>query len=274
MSFLSDPTNLLPAEPVRGRGHIALVGAGPGTAELLTIRALRRLQAADVVFYDRLVEPEVVELARAGAERVFVGKEVGLHSWPQERIDAAIVAAALEGKRVVRLKSGDPSIFGRACEEIEAARAAGIEVEIVPGITAASAAAARMLRPLTERGQTDRLVIATATCKPGDAPKNIAASALPGTTMALYMAMHRLAELQAELLAAGLAPETAIDIVSCAETPRERLLATSLAGLVGDVAGSGIGNPAIVFIRVGKGEVVSAAGPEGVARAVEGHVMS
>ncbi|MEI4470427.1 uroporphyrinogen-III C-methyltransferase [Frigidibacter sp. MR17.24] len=245
-----DPTLLAAGLPATG--HICLVGAGPGAADLLTLRAVRRLAEADVVFYDRLVEPEVVAMAGPRAETVFVGKEVGLHSWPQEKIDAAIVAAALAGKRVVRLKSGDPSVFGRACEEIEAARAAGLPVEIVPGVTAASAAAAQMLRPLTERGQTDRLVIATATCRPGEQPQRLAASLTPGTTLALYMAMHRLHLIRDELLADGIAPDTAIDIVSGAETRRQRMLATRLECVCEDVAAAGIGNPAIVFIRIAK----------------------
>ena len=119
-------------------GSIALVGAGPGARDLLTLRAVERLQEADVIFYDRLVDEEVLELGRRDAERVFVGKHVGAHAWPQQRINAVIVAEARKGRRVVRLKSGDPGIFGRAGEEIEAARAAGIAVEIVPGVTAAS----------------------------------------------------------------------------------------------------------------------------------------
>ena len=123
-------------------GHIALVGAGPGARDLLTLRAVQRLQDADVIFYDRLVDPEVLDLARRDADRVYVGKAVGANAWPQDKIDRLIVAEAAKGRRVVRLKSGDPSVFGRATEEMEAARAAGIAVEIVPGITAASAAAA------------------------------------------------------------------------------------------------------------------------------------
>ena len=146
-----------------------MVGAGPGARDLLTMRAVQRLQQADIIFYDRLVDPEVLELARRDADRVFVGKEVGACAWPQDKIDRLIVAEASQGKRVVRLKSGDPSIFGRACEEIAAAQAAGIDVEIVPGITAASAAAAALGKPLTERGETDTFVITTGTCRPGDA---------------------------------------------------------------------------------------------------------
>ncbi|CAN0459624.1 unnamed protein product, partial [Hapterophycus canaliculatus] len=144
-------------------GSIALVGAGPGARDLLTLRAVERLQEADVIYYDRLVDPEVLELARRDAERVFVGKHVGAHAWPQDQINRVIVAEALKGRRVVRLKSGDPGVFGRAREEMDAARAAGVAVEIVPGITAASAAGAAMGQSLTERGQTDTLILATGT---------------------------------------------------------------------------------------------------------------
>ncbi|WP_084513897.1 uroporphyrinogen-III C-methyltransferase, partial [Salipiger mucosus] len=158
-----------PAARDRTGGHIALVGAGPGARDLMTLRAVDRLRAADVVFYDRLVDPAVLDFARPEAERVYVGKTVGNCAWPQPEIDRLIVREARQGRRVVRLKSGDPSIFGRAAEELEAARAAGIEAELVPGITAASAAAATTGRPLTERGETDTFVISTGTCRPGDA---------------------------------------------------------------------------------------------------------
>ncbi|WP_126974630.1 uroporphyrinogen-III C-methyltransferase [Frigidibacter oleivorans] len=248
MSFLPLPETLTPAPPARG--HVALVGAGPGAADLLTLRALDRIRRADVVLFDRLVEPEVLALIPDRAARLFVGKEVGACAWPQERIDAAIVAFALAGQRVVRLKSGDPSIFGRAAEEIAAVRAHGIEVEIVPGITAASALAASTTRPLTERGQTDRLVLATATCRPGEPWQDC--DLRPGTTLALYMAMHRLAAVAADMAAAGLGPDTGIEIVSRISTPAERRLETTLGRLLADVEASGIGNPAIVLVRVPK----------------------
>ncbi len=131
-------------------GRITLVGAGPGARDLLTLRAVERLQEADVIFYDRLVDPAILELARRDADRVYVGKVVGAHAWPQDRINALIVAEAAKGRRVVRLKSGDPGVFDRATEESQAAHAAGIPVEIVPGVTAAFAAG--MGVSLTERG--------------------------------------------------------------------------------------------------------------------------
>lgn len=230
-------------------GGIALVGAGPGAADLLTLRALDRIRAADVVFYDRLVDPQVVDLIPPGVERVYVGKEVGAHAWPQDRIDRMIVAAALAGQRVVRLKSGDPGVFGRAGEELFAARAHGIAVEIVPGITAASAAAAALGEPLTERGETDHLILATGTCRPGEAPPDWGRLLVPGTTLALYMAMGKLAEIEASLIAAGMPGETAIGIVSEATTGRERRLSTTLARLRADVTAAGMRGPAIIFVR-------------------------
>ncbi|MFT3691419.1 uroporphyrinogen-III C-methyltransferase [Paenirhodobacter sp.] len=228
------------------QGSIALVGAGPGAADLLTLRALQRMQEADVIFHDRQVDRAVLELARRDAERVFVGKEVGAHSWPQEWINRVIVDAGLRGLRVVRLKSGDPGIFGRAAEELAAARAAGIPAEIVPGVTAAVASLRRLL---TEWGETDHLVIATGTCRPGDDPPDWGALLRPGTTLALYMAMGRLAKVAASLRAAGLPEATGIEIVTEASTGRERQLSTTLARLAGDVAQAGLRGPAIIFIR-------------------------
>lgn len=144
-------------------GQIALVGAGSGARDLLTLRAVERLQEADVIFYDRLVDQEALELARRDAERVFVGKHVGARCWPQDRIDSMIVAEARKGKRVVLLNSGDPGVFGRACEGLDAARAANIPVELVPGVTAACAEAASLTRSLTEHGIADALILATET---------------------------------------------------------------------------------------------------------------
>ncbi len=234
------------------QGHIALVGAGPGARDLLTLRAVQRLQSADVIFYDRLVDPEVLELARRDADRVFVGKDVGACAWPQDRIDRLIVAEAAKGRRVVRLKSGDPSVFGRAGEEIAAARAAGIEVEIVPGITAASAAAASLTRPLTERGETDTFVITTGTCRPGDATPTRAHIAQPGTSMAFYMAVEKAAEVQRDLLASGAPLDCPVDIVSCASTDRERHAATTLSRLAETITAEGLPSPAILFVRYPK----------------------
>ncbi|OCX65299.1 uroporphyrinogen-III C-methyltransferase [Thioclava sp. SK-1] len=230
-------------------GSIALVGAGPGAADLLTLRALNRIKAADVIYYDRLIDPQILEFARPDTERVFTGKHVGAHSWPQERICTVIVAAALAGKRVVRLKSGDPGVFGRATEELDAARAHGIEIELVPGVTAASAAAVSLGRALTERGQTDHLVIATGTCKPGDPPPDWAALIRPGTVLALYMAVRAARDMRAALLAAGVPSSLEVQAVSEATTPRERAITTTLAHLPEAMETGRISNPAILFLR-------------------------
>lgn len=235
------------AEPLQG--SIALVGAGPGAADLLTLRALRLLQDADIVYYDRLVDPAVLELARRDAERVFVGKEVGANSWPQDRINAVIVAAARQGKRVVRLKSGDPGVFGRVTEELEVARAAGIAVEIVPGVTAASAAAASLGRGLTERGQTDRLLLATATCKPGDPEPDWARMLQPGTTLAVYMGVKKAAAIVGRMREAGIPMQIETEIVANASTAQERVIRCLLADLPEALDEAQVTNPAIIFLR-------------------------
>lgn len=252
MSFLEDPSLIRPAAMATGTGKIHLVGAGPGAADLLTLRAIRVLGQADIVFYDRLVDPAALDFARAGAERVFVGKEVGAHSWPQSRIDAAIVAAALAGKQVVRLKSGDPSIFGRATEEITAARTHGIEVEVVPGVTASSAAAASLCQPLTERGVTDRVVLATATCQPGEEMSDLADIARPGTTLVFYMAMKQLALLSERLLGAAVRPDQPVTIASSVSWQKERALRTTVQDMARDCAAAGLTNPAVILISVPK----------------------
>ncbi|MBY6006693.1 siroheme synthase CysG [Salipiger bermudensis] len=233
-------------------GHIALVGAGPGARDLLTMRAVQRLQQADIIFYDRLVDPDVLELARRDADRVFVGKEVGACAWPQDKIDRMIVAEASQGKRVVRLKSGDPSIFGRASEEIAAAEAAGIDVEIVPGITAASAAAAALGQPLTERGETDTFVITTGTCRPGDADPDRALLARPGTSIAFYMAVEKAAQVEADLLGAGAPSACPVDIVASVSTDRQRKVSTTLGALSETVVTHGIQSPALLMVRYPK----------------------
>ena len=210
------------------QGRISLVGAGPGAADLLTLRALRAIQTADVVLNDRLITPEVLELIPATTRRIAVGKEVGANAWPQARINALMVAEALVGAHVVRLKSGDPAIFARAAEELEAALAHGLPVQIVPGITAASAAAASLGRPLTTRGVAQRLVIATAT----DETDTALPEALPpGTTLALYMAARKLAAVEAHLLAQGLDPQTEVAAVTSASQRTETIRRVPLKGM-------------------------------------------
>ena len=237
-----------------GQGHIALVGAGPGARDLLTLRAVERLQEADVIFYDRLVDPDVLELARRDAERVFVGKEVGACAWPQDKICALIVAEARKGRRVVRLKSGDPSIFGRATEEMEAAEAAGISVEIVPGITAASAAAASLGRSLTERGETDSVVLTTGTCRPGDPDADWSGCWRPGTTLVVYMGVAAAGEIASRLVADGAHPNTVVDIACSISSPDERLIRSSLRHLKTDLVANGVRGKALILVRAPKSQ--------------------
>jgi len=230
------------------QGSIALVGAGPGAADLLTLRALRLLQEADIIYYDRLVDPCILELARRDAERVFVGKEVGTSSWPQDRINAVIVAAARQGKKVVRLKSGDPGIFGRLTEELDAAQAAGIPVEIVPGVTAASSAAASLGRGLTKRGATDRLMLATAACKPGDQEPDWAEMLHPGTSLAIYMGVRQACVIVESLKAANVPMSLEVEVVSQASTPKERVTRCNLGSLAKTLQDENVENPAVILI--------------------------
>lgn len=236
------------------QGGLALVGAGPGAADLLTLRALRLLQEADVICHDRLVDPAVLDLARRDAERVFVGKSPGVGDWPQERINALIVAAARRGRRVVRLKAGDPGIFGRASEEAEAARLAGVPVEIVPGVTAASAAAASLGRALTERGATDRLMLATGTCRPGDPDPDWPAMLRPGTVLAVYMGVRAAPRLVAGLLGAGAPPDLEVTVVVAATTAREQRFETRLVQLPAALDRHGVQGEATILIRWNKAE--------------------
>jgi uroporphyrin-III C-methyltransferase / precorrin-2 dehydrogenase / sirohydrochlorin ferrochelatase len=230
-------------------GFVSLVGAGPGSRDLITLRGVQRLQEADVIFYDRLVDPDLLELARRDAERVYVGKEPGVPAWPQDRINGVIVAAAREGKRVVRLKSGDPGIFGRGAEEAANLDAAGIGWEIVPGVTAASAATAALGGFLTERGVTDAVVLTTGQTREGVAIQDWACHLRPGTTLALYMGIANSAKIQADMLAQGLPPDLPVDVVCRAASPSQEILHTRLGQMAQDIRAAGIVNPAIVLIR-------------------------
>jgi len=235
-----------------GNGHVALVGAGPGARDLLTLRAVEHLQEADVIFYDRLVCEDVLELARRDAERVYVGKQVGNCAWPQDRICDAVMTEALNGRRVVRLKSGDPSIFGRAAEEIEAARAAGVPVEVVPGITAATAAAATLQDSLTCRGDTDTVVLTTGMCRPGDPPPNWAAHVRPGTTLVIYMGVGAADRIAESLMSGGARPATRVDIAVGVSTPDQRVIQAPLAGLAEALRRENVTGVALIIVRIPK----------------------
>lgn len=235
-----------PQEAVRG--FVSLVGAGPGARDLLTLRAVERLQEADVIFYDRLVDEEVLELARRDAERVFVGKHVGAHSWPQDRINRMIVAEALKGRRVVRLKSGDPSIFGRASEEIDAAKAAGVSVEIVPGVTAASAAASAFGQSLTQRGVSNTLVLSTGTGQAQDPQPDCTRHSGPGTTTAFYMSVGQAARISAALIEQGLPAHAPVQIAVEVSKPGQRLLHARVDGLAKTLATNCVKGCALLLV--------------------------
>ena len=239
-------------------GSITLIGAGPGAKDLLTLRAVARLQEADVIFYDRLVDDEVLELARRDAERVFVGKVVGASAWPQERINALIVTEAQKGRRVVRLKSGDPGIFGRAGEEIAAAKAAGLAVEIVPGVTSACAAAAAAGISLTERGVSDTLVLATATGAHGGALPEAVRQSSPGTSTAFYMATRQARVIQEALMARGLPGTADFTLAIDVSKSSERILTGQIADLADLIAAEGVRGCAIILVTW-PSEVVEAA---------------
>ncbi|MDA7430454.1 siroheme synthase CysG [Primorskyibacter aestuariivivens] len=230
------------------KGSISLVGAGPGARDLMTLRAVERLQEADVIFYDRLVDEEVLELARRDAERVFVGKHVGAHSWPQEQINKVIVAEALKGRRVVRLKSGDPTIFGRAGEEIDAARAAGVPVELVPGITAASAAAAAFGQSLTKRGVSNTLVLSTGTGREQDPLPACTRHSGPGTTTAFYMSVGQAARISAALMKQGLPATSPVQIAVEVSKPGQRLLASDLGDMARTLTMNAVSGCAILLV--------------------------
>lgn len=212
-------------------GWVSVVGAGPGDPDLLAIRARHRLHEADIVVHDRLVAPEVLELARREAERVCAGKKGFGPSWPQESINALMVREARAGRHVVRLKSGDPAVFGRLDEELEALEAAGIPWEVVPGITAAAAAAADMGASLTRRGRNSEFRSLTGRDVDGFAEQDWVSLARPGSVAAIYMGKRAAAFLRGRLLMWGAAPSTPVTIVENASRLDRRLVATTLLRL-------------------------------------------
>ena len=211
-------------------GKVYLVGAGPGAPDLLTVRAARLIESADVVFHDALVHPETLALARR-ARRVDVGKRYGKISTEQRFINRALVEAARSHAIVVRLKGGDPMLFGRAQEELEALKDAGIECHVVPGITAALAAAATLQISLTRRGVARTVTFLTPRVGRGESPSAWVPAALQADTAVLYMAAGASQEIAAALIAAGKPLETPAALVESASLPGERRVATTLAAL-------------------------------------------
>lgn len=230
------------------RGHVSLIGCGPGDPELLTLKALKRLQAADVLVTDRLISEGILALAREGARIIDVGKQPGGPSMPQDEINRILVREALLGNRVARLKGGDGFIFGRAAEEMAAVRAAGVEVEVLPGITAAHACAASIGLPLTLREQVRQFSVATGATADGRLDLDWAALARPGQACAVYMGVGASARIRERLLAAGANPATSVVIVENGTLENERVVATDLDNLWSAIRDEGIAGPAIIFI--------------------------
>jgi uroporphyrin-III C-methyltransferase len=241
-------------------GSVWLIGAGPGDPELLTRKAERLLRQGTVVFYDALVSPGVLALASPKVRMVAVGKRSGRHSKDQASIDRLIVAAALEGQRVVRLKGGDPAVFARAAEEIAACRAAGIEVSICPGVTAASAAAASLQTSLTLRGLARKLVLVTAHARAGETlDLDWRTLADPRATLAIYMGKAAAPEVARELIAAGLDRATPAALVENASLPDERLFLTRL-DLLALASRSAVGDgPTLILVGEALGNATVAA---------------
>ncbi len=257
-----DHRNLVPLQggPVTGAaaGKVWLVGAGPGDPDLLTVKALRLLQSADVVVHDRLTPPELLVLARPDARLIDVGKRKSRHTLPQDDINQLLVALALQGLKVVRLKGGDPFVFGRGGEELLALREAGVEAEVVPGVTAALAAAAGAGVPLTHRGLAQAVTFVTghAAMKDGEAQEpdlDWPVLSRPNHTLVVYMGVTAAGMLAARLIGAGRHASTPVLIVENASRPDERRVLTSLAEL--PKAAAGLDGPALLVI----GEVAALA---------------
>lgn len=236
-------------------GSVVLVGAGPGDPGLLTLRALRALNEADVILHDRLVSAEVLELARRDAERIEVGKQAGNHHTTQDGIHALLLEHARAGRRVVRLKGGDPFVFGRGGEELEFLRAHGIPYEVVPGITAAVACAAYAGIPLTHRDHAQSVRFVTAHCRSSLDTLDWAALAQERQTLAVYMGVGELAALQAQLIEHGRAPATPFALIENGSRAEQRVVAGTLANLVERASAHAVGSPALLIL----GEVAALA---------------
>jgi uroporphyrin-III C-methyltransferase len=238
---------LLDGGPPRGSGPVWLVGAGPGDPELLTLKALKVLQKADVVVHDGLVSDEILDLSPQTARRISVAKRKSRHSYSQDEINRMLVAFAREGLTVVRLKGGDPFIFGRGGEELEACRAAGVACHIVPGVTAALAASASAGAPLTHRGAAQAVTFVTGHAASGQEPDlDWESLARANQTVVIYMGLSQAAPIAARLLAAGRAAATPALIVENASRPDERRIPTTLAGLAETAAG--LSGPALLIV--------------------------
>ena len=244
-------------------GSATLVGAGPGDPELLTLRAVKAIQRADAVLFDALIDPAILALARTDARLVDVGKRCGRHEMNQAAINRLIVSLAQSGAHVVRLKGGDPFVFGRGGEELDSLRAAGVPVEVVPGVTAACAAAASLQIPLTHRDVARSLHFVTGHGSDGELPAHDwRALAVSGGTIAAYMALKTIGRLADSLIAAGLAAATPAVAVENASRPNEAHLTGTLGTLADLLAASRPEGPVLVLIGtvVGMAQAIQTTG--------------
>lgn len=229
-------------------GEVYLVGGGPGDPDLLTFRALRLMQQCDVVLYDKLVSPGVLELVRRDAERIYVGKQRDRHTLPQEEINALLARLAMEGKRVLRLKGGDPFIFGRGGEEIETLMVHGIPFQVVPGITAASGVSSYAGIPLTHRDHSQAVVFAAGHLRDGSVNLDWPALVRPNQTVVIYMGLIGLEEICRQLVAHGLPDTTLAAAVQQGTLPQQRVVTGTLANLAGRVADAELKPPCLLIV--------------------------
>jgi uroporphyrin-III C-methyltransferase/precorrin-2 dehydrogenase/sirohydrochlorin ferrochelatase len=237
---------------VSGRGEVFLVGTGPGDPDLLTVKAHRLIREAEVVLYDNLVSDEIMALVPPQAERIYVGKKRADHAMRQEAINELLVSLAHMGRRVLRLKAGDPFVFGRGGEEIETLSASGVRFEVVPGITAALGAAAYAGIPLTHRDHAQSCVFVTGNTQDGALNVDWAAIVRPRQTVVIYMGFQNLDELCRELVAHGLPPQTPAAMVQQATTSAQRVVSADLATLAARAHEAGLKPPTLIIV----GEVV------------------
>lgn len=229
-------------------GHVYLVGAGPGDPELLTLRGARLVAGADVLVYDNLVSPRILDLAPEATERIYVGKKAADHVLPQPEINALLVRLARAGRRVVRLKGGDPFIFGRGGEEMETLVEAGVTVEVVPGVTAAAGVSAYAGIPLTHRDHAQSVVFTTGFLKDGALDLDWPMLARPGQTLVIYMGVSRLAEICVQLVAHGLPADTPAGVIERGTTHAQKVCVGTLATLSERVRAQGIRPPALTLV--------------------------